>query len=248
MATNDSPAKGSLYLIPCPLGDGDPSGVLPPDSLSRIAPIRDFVVENEKSAWRFLSRILGQRELDSVKLSILNEHSEASDVAGLLGPALAGRPMGLVSEAGCPGVADPGAPLVRLAHGAGIPVVPLVGPSSILMALMASGMNGQSFRFSGYLPRERQDRIRTLKDLEKRARESGETQIFIEAPYRNEHMLSDMGDSLKPETLVCLASELSLPGESVVSVAASEIPRLKGSLGKRPTVFLIGLPNLKKRT
>lgn len=236
-----SNGKGILFLIPTPLGEGDdPARVLPPGSLEAIGPIRDFVVENEKTAWRVLRRLFPQPELDRMRLSLLNEHTDASGIAGLLRPALEGRPLGLMSEAGCPGVADPGAPLVREAHRYGVRVRPLVGPSSIILALMASGMNGQSFRFCGYLPRDRQERIRALRALEKRALDADETQIFIETPYRNDHMLEDMAATLKPDTRVCVATDLSLPEERIQSGTAAGFRGARAELGKRPTVFLIG--------
>jgi 16S rRNA (cytidine1402-2'-O)-methyltransferase len=232
---------GVLYLVPTPLGeDDDPARILPPGSLELLKPIRDFVVENEKTAWRVLRRVFSQSELDQMSLSLLNEHTDASQVTSLLRPAIEGRPLGLMSEAGCPGVADPGAPLVKAAHAEGIQVRPLVGPSSILMALMSSGMNGQAFRFCGYLPRDRQERIQALRALEKRARDSGETQIFIETPYRNDHMLQDMAESLKPDTRICVATDMSLPSERVRSAAAAAFKDKTLDLGKRPTVFLIG--------
>jgi 16S rRNA (cytidine1402-2'-O)-methyltransferase len=235
-------AKGPLFLIPTPLGEDDPGLVLPAGSLEALKPIRDFVVENEKTAWRVLGRLFSQAELDGMSLSVLSEHTQSADIPALLRPAHEGRPLGLMSEAGCPGIADPGAPLVRAAHRSGIIVRALVGPSSIILALMASGMNGQAFRFCGYLPRDRQERVKSLKTLEKRARDSGETQIFIETPYRNDHMLSDMAESLRPDTLICAATDMSLSTERVLSVEAAALKGLNSELGKRPTVFLIGLP------
>jgi len=240
-AAEHKKTRGVLFLVPTPLGeDDDPERILPSGSLEALKPIRDFVVENEKTAWRVLGRLFSQDELDGMKLSLLNEHSDASQVAGLLSPALQGRPLGLMSEAGCPGIADPGAPLVRAAHAAGIQVRPLAGPSSILLALMASGMNGQAFRFCGYLPRDRQERVKALKALEKRARDSAETQIFIETPYRNDHMLEDMAECLRSDTRICVATDVSLPTESIRSAEAASFKGKRLVLGKRPTVFLIG--------
>ncbi len=233
---------GKLFLIPCPLSDSPAARALGSDALGALLPIRDFVVENEKSAWRFLSKVFDQESLSHMNLRILDEHSQASALPPLLEPALAGRALGLISEAGCPGVADPGAALVHYAHVQGIEIRPLIGPCSMVLALMASGLNGQSFRFCGYLPRERPERIRTLKELERRALKEGETQIFIETPYRNDHMLSDMLSCLNPGTWVCVASDISAEGESIISAPAGSLAANKPSIGKRPTVFLIGTP------
>lgn len=237
-----APKPGPLYLVPSPLGGPDARSLLPAASLDALKTIRDFVVENEKTAWRTLTAVFSREELDGTSMSILNEHTPPSEVQALLRPALSGRPLGMLSEAGCPGVADPGAALVAAAHRSGVPVKPLVGPSAILLALMASGMNGQSFRFRGYLPRERSERAKALKSLEKLARDTGETQIFIEAPYRNDHMLQDMLACLKPDTLACVAIDMSLEGEKVVCARISGLAAALPGIGKKPAVFLLGVP------
>jgi 16S rRNA (cytidine1402-2'-O)-methyltransferase len=233
--------KPALYLVPTPLFDqASPERELPPATIEAIRGLTRFVVENEKSAYRFLSKVLGSERLGRSSLSILDEHTPAAAVPGLLSPLREGLGLGVLSEAGCPGVADPGAALARAAHDEGFPVLPLSGPSSIIMALMASGLNGQAFRFNGYLPRDPGDRVRALKRLERAAVESGETQIFIETPYRNKAMVADMAKALRPGTRVCLAWDLTGPGSSVLSIQAKGLAAAPLLPGKVPCVFLIG--------
>jgi len=200
-------SRGTLYLIPVGLG-GDPAvSLLPPSTVETTRRLRTFVVENARSARGFLKAIAHPGPLQELKLLILDEHTR--DVAPLLAPLLAGEDCGLMSEAGCPAVADPGAALVHQAHEAGIRVAPLVGPSSILLALMASGMNGQRFAFHGYLPVEPAERARAIKALE--ARSGAETQIFIETPYRNSALLSALLEHCRGDTLLCIAADLTFP-------------------------------------
>ena len=182
-------AFGTLYLIPVTLGDDRIASALPADVIAIAQKLDSFVVESEKSARHFLSTIKTIKPVRELTLKLLNEHTADKDVSALLAPLLAGIDIGLMSDAGCPGVADPGAKLVELAHQKGIKVVPFVGPSSILLSLMASGLNGQQFAFLGYLPVDKQARIIKLKEIEKRSQTHKETQIFIETPYRNQHML-----------------------------------------------------------
>jgi 16S rRNA (cytidine1402-2'-O)-methyltransferase len=234
-------AKPALYLVPTPLFDqASPERELPPATIEAVRGLSRFVVENEKSAYRFLSKVLGPERLGRSSLSILDEHTPAAAVPGLLSPLRDGFSLGVLSEAGCPGVADPGAALARAAHDEGFPVVPLPGPSSIIMALMASGLNGQAFRFNGYLPREAADRIKALRRLERAAMESGETQIFIETPYRNKAMVADMPKALRPGTRICLAWDLTGPGAGVLSIAVKDLAAARVLPGKVPCVFLIG--------
>lgn len=235
---------GRLFLIPTPLGGGeaDPAFCLPEGTLSAVRGLRDFVVENEKSAWRFLGAVMPREVLPSLSLRILDEHSRPEDIPALAAPLRAGRDMGLMSEAGCPGIADPGAPLVSAAHAAGAEVRPLTGPSSIILALMASGMNGQAFRFHGYLPRDRQERRKSLRALEREALSTGSTQIFIEAPYRSAHMVEDMAAVLSPGTPVCVAAALDTPGQRIIRRKAGDLAELTPGLNKVPAVFLIGRP------
>jgi 16S rRNA (cytidine1402-2'-O)-methyltransferase len=234
-------SKGSLYLVPTPLSpEADPASALPPATIEAIQGLSRFVVENEKSAMRFLSRILSKEAMAAVALSILDEHSPPEAVPPLLDPVRSGLSLGLLSEAGCPAVADPGAALVRAAHAEGIEIIPLGGSSAIVLALMASGMNGQEFRFHGYIPRERGERIKALKRLERAALETGETQIFIETPYRNKAMIEDMRATLGASTRVCAAWDLGGPGQKVSSLPAGGLAALMDAVPKLPCTFLIG--------
>ncbi|MGZ8288322.1 MAG: SAM-dependent methyltransferase [Telluria sp.] len=244
---------GTLYLIPNTLGateavSGALSHVIPGQVQAVTAGLDYFVAENAKTARAFLKLVAIDhplaRPLQEIEIAELNVNTPAQALAGLLAPLLAGRDAGLVSEAGVPAVADPGADLVRLAHQHGITVRPLVGPSSLLLAVMASGLNGQSFAFNGYLPTDAAQRAKRIKDLELRSRNEKQTQLFIETPYRNGQMLEAMVASCQPGTLVCVATDLSLPTESVRTQAAS---KWKAALAagkapdfhKKPTVFLL---------
>lgn len=218
-----------LYAIPTPLG-GPPAEALPASALQTIRTLKDFAVENAKSARAFLGGIgMPVRELN---LQVLN-----GDSTRLLVPLREGRPLGLLSEAGCPAIADPGAALVEAAHLEGFRVVPLVGPSSILLALMASGLEGQRFAFCGYLPRDAAERKRKIRELEDRSRRERETEIFIETPYRNEAMLAALVESCSPTTRLCLAADLTLPSESIVTRPIARWRRTP--IGRRPAVFVL---------
>ena len=236
--------KGTLYLIPVTLGDDNISELLPkslpPDVIKIAQTLEHFVVETEKPARQFLSAIKTTKPVRELTLNLLNEHTLDKDLAALLAPLLAGKDLGLMSDAGCPGIADPGAKLVALAHQKGIKVVPFVGPSSILLALMASGLNGQQFAFLGYLPVDKQARAARLKEIEKRSQTYNETQIFIETPYRNQHMLEAILSTCQPNTRLCVACDISLESEMIVTKTIatwkkSPLP----DLHKRPAVFLI---------
>jgi len=234
--------KGKLYLIPVPLGENaDVSRVIPEYNKDIINSIDEYVVENEKTARRFLKQMGLTKPLQDIKLLVLNEQTEIQDIQYYLTPAEKGLNIGLMSEAGCPGVADPGAELVKLAHKKNIDVVPLVGPSSILMALMASGMNGQNFCFNGYLPKEQKDRIHKLKELERLALKNNQTQLFIETPYRNNHVIDDVLKNCNGETRFCIACDISLPTESIKTQTISDWKKHKPDINKRPALFLIGL-------
>ena len=213
--------KGTLYLIPVTLGDDNISELLPkslpPDVIKIAQTLEHFVVETEKPARQFLSAIKTTKPVRELTLNLLNEHTLDKDLAALLAPLLAGKDLGLMSDAGCPGIADPGAKLVALAHQKGIKVVPFVGPSSILLALMASGLNGQQFAFLGYLPVDKQARAARLKEIEKRSQTYNETQIFIETPYRNQHMLEAILSTCQPNTRLCVACDISLESEMIVT-------------------------------
>jgi 16S rRNA (cytidine1402-2'-O)-methyltransferase len=233
-------AFGTLYLIPVTLGDDNIDQVLPVNVLSIARQLETFVVENEKTARHFLSTIKTNKPVRELRLLTLNEHTQDKALPNLLQPLLDGQDIGLMSEAGCPGIADPGAKLAELAHRKGIRVMPLVGPSSILLALMASGLNGQSFRFLGYIPADKAARILRLKDVEKISAKQHETQIFIETPYRNQHLLEDILAHCQSATRLCIACDISLSGEFIKTLTIAEWKRGPlPDLHKKPTVFLL---------
>jgi len=232
--------KGRLYLIPSPLGENEPSEVLPAKVLELLPQIRVFVVEELRTARRFLSRAGLRGHIDELEFHVLNEHSSDAKVEAMASLFDDGRDVGLISEAGLPAVADPGALLVGLCHRIGVEVVPLVGPSSLMLALMASGLNGQSFAFCGYLPAKRDERHSAIKAVEKRSSELSQTQIIIETPYRNDSFLTDLIHSCRPDTRICVAADLTLPTQFVRTLSASAWLKQQGfSIGKRPCVFLI---------
>jgi 16S rRNA (cytidine1402-2'-O)-methyltransferase len=234
-----SPFYGKLYLIPTTLGESNPDEVLPFTIKRTIELIDDYIVENEKTARKFIKSIYPEKIQSSLRLSTLNKHTEISEHATMLQACLEGKNIGLMSEAGCPGVADPGAAIVKLAHEKDIQVVPLVGPSSILLAIMASGMNGQSFTFNGYLPIDKSEKKRTLKNLEKISQDKNQSQIFIETPYRNNKMLEDILQALNPSTYLCIATDITLPTEFIKTMRASDWKKIKVDLHNRPTIFII---------
>ena len=230
---------GKLYLIPTTLGDVDPMDVLPQTVKRAIDFIDDYIVENEKTARKFVKSIHPDKIQATLRLHSLNKHTEKSAHTEMIKPLLEGKNMGLMSEAGCPGVADPGAVIVKLAHEKGIQVVPLVGPSSILLAIMASGMNGQSFTFNGYLPIEKSEKKAALKNLEKLSHDKNQSQIFIETPYRNNKMLEDILQAVNASTQVCIATDITLPTEFIKTMSASQWKNIKVDLHNRPTIFII---------
>ena len=229
---------GKLYLIPTPLGDNKPAGVLPQAVLEQACALRCFVVEELRTARRFLSRYGLRGHIEELDLHVLNEHTTPSEVQALL-PLFEGQDVGLLSEAGLPAVADPGAALVALCHRHGIRVVPLVGPSSLMLALMASGLNGQSFAFRGYIPAKTEERRSALKELEKQSRALNQSQILIETPYRNDALLADMLQVLSPATRLCVAADLTLPTESIRTLSVEGWRKEKTPVGKRPCVFIL---------
>lgn len=232
-------AKGNLYLVPTLLGDTDPNDVLPQTVRRTLEFLDTYIVENEKTARRFIKTVLPEKPQPSLRLSTLNKHTQTTEHLAMLTPCLNGEHVGLMSEAGCPGVADPGADIVKMAHEKGIRVIPLVGPSSILMAIMASGMNGQSFAFNGYLPIEKGEKKAALKQLERLSAEKNQSQLFIETPYRNNKMLEDILDAVQPSTYVCVAADITLPTEYIRTLRASEWRREKVDLNKRPSIFIL---------
>jgi len=238
---------GTLYLIPTPLGNIDPGPSIPAHVGRALDIIDLFVVEKTKTAVRFLDRMgIGER-LEKCLLVTTDRLKEPDTLRELVEDLLGGRNIGVLSEAGCPGVADPGAEIVRAAHAREIPVVPLVGPSSIVLALMASGLNGQEFAFHGYLPADRSGRIAALHKLERAARSSGQTQIFIEAPHRNDHLCGDILETCRTDTLLCVALDLTLPSEYVRTKTVGAWRRSPMTIGKRPAIFLINATGEARR-
>lgn len=234
-------ASGALYLIPSSLDDSAAAATTSPQTRALIERLEIFIVEHAKTARRFLGNFSLARPLAELEFHLLNEHTAEAELPELLAPLKAGRDAGLLSEAGCPAVADPGAGLVRLAHRAGIRVVPQVGPSSILLALMASGLNGQRFRFHGYLPIERSARLAAIRALEIEAR-NGETQIFIETPYRNIGLVDELRANCSADILLCVATDLSAPSERICLRSIEAWRRIDTrDLDRRPSVFLLGV-------
>ena len=231
---------GILYLIPNSLGNPDSQVFLPARVISLIPSLKYLVVENTRNARRYLKSIERSIDIDSITFFELNKHTRSEEIHSFLQPLIQGNDTGILSEAGVPGVADPGAEVVRLAHQLGAKVVPLTGPSSILLALMASGQNGQSFRFLGYLPVKGQERIHALRQLENKAVKEDETQFFIETPYRNMQLLHDIISTCKPDTKLTVAVDLTCETESVVTLPVLEWKKKKPELHKRPAIFLIG--------
>lgn len=231
--------KGHLYLIPTTLGDNEPLEVLPISVKKVIENTNVYIVENEKTARHFIKKISSAKSQSSLKLFLLNKYTDASLIPEFLEPCINGIQVGLLSEAGCPGIADPGAEVVKIAHQKNIKVVPLVGPSSILLALMSSGMNGQRFAFNGYLPIDKDDRKKELKRLERYSFEHNQSQIFIETPYRNNKMLEDLCNTLEPNTLLCVACDITLTTEFIKTQTANEWKKNMADLHKRPTIFII---------
>lgn len=230
---------GKLYLIPTTLGDNEPLEVLPISIKGAVERIDHYIAENEKSARHFIKKISPRKSQPGLQIQMLNKYTEQEAIASFLDPCLQGYPMGILSEAGCPAIADPGAAVVLLAHQKGIPVVPLVGPSSIILALMASGLNGQSFAFNGYLPIEAAERKKEIRMYEKRSRAQRQSQAFIETPYRNDKLMEDLLKALSAGTLLCVACDLTLPSEFVRTMTVSSWKQVAiPELHKRPAIFI----------
>lgn len=233
----------ALYLLPVPLGDTPVTQVLPAPNLELLSSLRHYIVEDVRSARRFLKKADPAIDIDSLTFYSLDKHTREQHpeiLPSYLRPlAEEGQPMGLLSEAGCPAVADPGADIVALAQQQGLRVVPLVGPSSILLGLMASGFNGQSFAFHGYLPIDPAERTRTLRQLEARAYAENQTQLFIETPFRNDRLLQEIIATCRPQTRLCIAAELTCPGEEVRTRTLAQWKSHLPHLAKRPTLFLL---------
>jgi 16S rRNA (cytidine1402-2'-O)-methyltransferase len=231
--------KGKLYLIPSTLGEDSPMNVLPGVIPQVIDNLKHFIVEDLRTARRFLKKINPGIVIDDLTFQILNEHTPADEIPAMLTPLTEGSDVGLLSEAGLPCVADPGSALVGYAHEQGIKVVPLSGPSSIFLALMASGFNGQNFAFHGYLPVDKRDRIQKIKDIETAIYQKDQTQIFIETPYRNNQMLEALIQACKPQTKICIAVDLTLPGEIIIQTTAKRLNLNRPDFNKKPAVFLL---------
>ena len=231
--------KGNLYLIPCTLGNTPPLEVIPLLVKKAVEHIDHYIVEHEKSARAFIKAIHSKKSQQVLKIEQLNKFTNPEDIPAMLAPCHEGFDVGVISDAGCPGVADPGAAVVEQAHLQNIKVVPLVGPSSLLLALMASGGNGQKFAFNGYLPIDKDERKTKIKQLERLALAEEQSQLFIETPYRNNQMLETLSQSLQKDTRVCIACDITLPTEYIKTLPASEWKNKKVDLNKRPTVFII---------
>ena len=231
---------GTLYLIPVPLGPTAPQESLPTNVLAIVRPLTYFVVEQAKTARAFLKAAGTDTSLQELQLEELNEHTKEAELDRLLAPLRAGHNAGLLSEAGCPAVADPGANLVALAQKEGIRVVPLIGPSSLLLALMASGLNGQRFAFQGYLPAKEAERTKALRDLESESRKRQQTQLFIETPYRNQALFNSILQTCQPATRLTVATDLTLNSESVLTRSIAQWKKqTPPDMERRPTVFLL---------
>lgn len=232
---------GKLYLIPNTLGETDILGVIPSEVIRVVQNLKVFASENPKNTRRFLKKINKDIHLDELVFLELNEHSERKDIEACL-PYLEKNDIGIISEAGCPGIADPGAELVALAHQRNYQVVPLVGPSSILLALIASGLNGQRFSFNGYLPIKGNERFRALKNYERQSATEKRTQIFIETPYRNQKLFEEMLQVLSQNTLLSIACDITTPNEFIRTMSVQDWKKQKPEINKRPAIFLIYVP------
>ncbi|MBN2166825.1 MAG: SAM-dependent methyltransferase [Marinilabiliaceae bacterium] len=230
---------GKLFLIPNTLGDTNINSVIPNEIVNICTSLKYFAVENIRTARRYLKKVNPAIVIDDLHFSVLDKNTKPAELSSIITPALNGESIGIISEAGCPGVADPGANLVELAHKKKIQVIPLVGPSSILLAMMASGLNGQSFAFNGYLPIQRHEKINALKNYELRSKKENQAQLFIETPYRNMQLLDDIIASCNPQTRMCIASDITLETEFIQTKTINEWKNKKPNLNKRPTIFII---------
>ncbi|MET2984398.1 SAM-dependent methyltransferase [Aureibaculum conchae] len=231
--------KGKLYLIPTTLGDNEPLEVLPISVKKIIERTNHYIVENEKSARRFIKKVTPRKSQPNLTIYLLDKFTDNLEIQHYLDVCTDGVNVGLLSEAGVPAVADPGAAIVELAHQKNISVVPLVGPSSITMAMMASGLNGQNFAFNGYLPIDKADRKKSIKQLEKLSFDKNQSQIFIETPYRNEKMVEDLLQVLSDQTKLCIAVDITLPTEYIKTMSVNDWKKQKVNLHKRPAIFIL---------
>lgn len=231
----------TLYLIPSTMSDGAVERSIPAENIALVRTLRYLVVENVRTVRRFLRRCDPTIDIDAITFTELNEHTRPEEIPAMLDPMAGGYDVGVVSEAGCPAIADPGADLVAVAQRRGYTVCPLVGPSSILLSLMGSGFNGQSFAFVGYLPIEPKERGARLREMERRIARERQTQIFIEAPYRNNRLIRELatGGVLSPSTLLCVASDLTGPNQSILTRPLRDWARATYNYDKTPTIFLL---------
>lgn len=234
-----STKKGTLFLIPTPLGEINIEQVIPIYNIQLIMELDVFIVEELRTARRFLKKCGYNKDLNSVIFYLLNEHTHDDEIMSYLDQALEGKSIGLLSEAGCPAIADPGASVVKLAHEMNIRVVPLTGPSSLILSLMASGFNGQQFTFHGYLPVKSPERKSKIKELDRLTQKQSHTHIFIEAPYRNKQMIDSLLETCSDNTMLCIASNITMPDESILTKSIAEWRKAKPDPGKKPTVFLL---------
>lgn len=229
---------GNLYLIPSRIGDQPPLEVLPLSIRKKITDIDYYIVENEKVARRFIKKIVPSKSQKKLNINLLNKFTNDIEIPEFIKPCSEGIDVGLMSDAGCPGVADPGAKVVAFAHRQNIKVIPLVGPSSIILALMASGMNGQNFAFNGYLPVDKTECKRHIKQLERHAEQHNQTQIFIETPYRNEQLFESFLKTLKPQTKLCVAVDLTVNSEYIKTKTIQEWKSQNIDFHKKPAIFI----------
>lgn len=228
-----------IYLIPTTLGGSSISSVIPGDSETIISDIKFFIVENIRTARRFLKKVNRNIDIDELTFFELNKHTKRREIDNFLIPATAGHNIGVISEAGCPGIADPGAEIVKIAHEKNIRVVPLTGPSSIILSLMASGMNGQNFAFIGYLPVKKPERIKKIREIENYSFTNRQTQIFIEAPYRNNKLLEDIIKTCNDNTRLCIACDITMGSEFIKTKSVRNWRKSIPDINKRPTIFLL---------
>ena len=231
--------KGNLYLIPCTLGDTPPLEVLPLLVKKTVENTNHFIVEHEKNARRFIKIIDSKKNQAGLVIQEINKFTNEDEIPQMLLPCLEGYNVGVISDAGCPGIADPGANVVAEAHRQGIKVIPLVGPSSILLAMMASGFNGQNFAFNGYLPIDKGERKSAIKRLEKLSTELNQSQSFIETPYRNNQLLDSLLSALNGQTMLCIACDITLSSEFIRTATVNEWKKIKVDLHKRPAIFIL---------
>lgn len=232
-------SKGIVYLIPCPIGTNDPADVLPKDTIKIIHELDYFIVENEKTCRQFIRAAGHPKQIRELDFEVLNKHTQPTDIIEFIKPCLEGKSVGVISESGCPGVADPGAFVVKTAHHKGIKVIPLIGPSSILLSLMASGFNGQSFSFVGYVPKESNDLKKRINELENISRKFNQTQIFIETPFRNRQLIENLKKYCSPNTELCIAANINQTDEIIVRKPVKQWKTNELDIHKIPAVFLI---------